>query len=209
MPIAIIFRKQLSVNNFRDMVIGALNSGCGDNAIICSGYFQEALGVRGTSYRASQEPGFIQALTRNEIALITVGIYNSSWKTSYVNFRDSLRMAGVNVAARYVRDLRWHAKVFILSHGQDPIFGIVGSSNITRPAFGTIKDFNYECDVVIWPKSVRKITNIINSLLLQGDIAHQVIRAPYLRSINGSLSIQDRLLKLKREILTQEFEEMT
>jgi len=43
--------------------------------------------------------------------------------------------AGVNITAKYTSNLKWHAKIFILKNNTNPILGIIGSSNITRPAF--------------------------------------------------------------------------
>jgi hypothetical protein len=199
MALAIILRKHLHVNRFRDLMIDVLDTGRGDNAILCSGFFQED--YRGYGYRASQEQGFAQVLKKNNIDLTTVGIYHSSWKQSYLNFRDNLFIAGVKIHAKYKPGLKWHAKVFILSHNQFPVFGIIGSSNITRRAFGSMIDFNYECDAIIWPDSEQEISIFVDKFLNDIDDSQEVIRAPYLEEINRGLTIQNRLDELKKEIL--------
>jgi hypothetical protein len=149
--LAIILRKQLLFNRFRDLMISVINTGHGDNALLCSGFFQEDF--KGYGYKASRELNFANVIAKNNVELTTVGVYHYSWKPSYLNFKNNLVAAGVNIKAKYMQGLNWHAKVFILSKGSDPIFGIIGSSNITRRAFGSIVDFNYECDTVIWPDS--------------------------------------------------------
>lgn len=199
MALVIILRKQLQVNRFRDLMINVLDTGQGDNALLCSGFFQE--NYHGYGYMASQEQNFAQVLTRHNINLITVGIYHPSWKQSYLNFKYNLAAAGVKITAKYKLGLKWHAKVFILSKGQEPIFGIVGSSNITRRAFGSMIDFNYECDVIIWPDSEKDITKLIDDFLVGIDDFHEVIRAPYIVEMNNGLTVQARLNEVKREIL--------
>jgi HKD family nuclease len=44
----------------------------------------------------------------------------------------------------------WHAKVFLAKSAGNPVLAVIGSSNITRRAFGEFPQFNYECDVVMW-----------------------------------------------------------
>jgi len=199
MALAIILRKQLSINRFRDLMIDAINTGQGNNALLCSGFFQED--YHGYGYRATQERNFAKILASKRISLITVGIYHAYWKQSYVKFKNNLLAAGVNISAKYKNGLKWHAKVFILSRDQDPIFGIVGSSNITRRAFGSSIDFNYECDAVIWPDSEQEINKVANEFLDVIDDYHEVIRAPYEIDRNWGLTVQDRLNEIKREIL--------
>ncbi|MBO2626636.1 hypothetical protein I6M44_21565 [Shewanella algae] len=164
MAIAIILRNQLPINRFRDLLIGSIKTGAGDNALLCSGFFQE--NFRGSAYQASCERGFGLEVAKSKIELNTVGIHNGSWKQSYRDFRDNMIALGANINCYYKNGLRWHAKVFVLSKGEEPIFGIIGSSNITRTAFGSISNFNCECDVMIWPDSNQKISEWFDKALL-------------------------------------------
>ena len=199
MALVIILRKHPNVNRFRDLMIDVISSGLGNNALLCSGFFQEDF--HGHNYRASQERNFAQVLRSNKIELTTVGVHNWSWKQSYKNFRNNLVAAGVKISAKYMNGLRWHAKVFILSRDDNPIFGIVGSSNITRRAFSTVSDFNYECDTVIWPDSEKEIVGIVEEYLGTIEDPYEVIRAPYDVEQNRQLTVQDRLTAIKSEIL--------
>jgi len=104
MALAIILRKQSNVNRFRDLMIDVIRLGQGNEALLCSGFFQE--NRNNNPYRASQERQFASELVKNHIDLTTVGVYHYSWKSSYQNFRDSLLNAGVQIHAKYKNGLR-------------------------------------------------------------------------------------------------------
>lgn len=201
MGIAVILRNQLPINRFRDLLIGSIGTGAGDSGLLCSGFYQENRGKKKPLYRATLEKGFAKEVANSKIRLDVVGIYNGTWKQSYREFKSNMLAAGGNVNCFYKNGLKWHAKVFVLSKEDVPVFGIIGSSNITRPAFSSIKDFNYECDVILWPDENSVINDWMTKQLDQNNFPFEVINAPYLPELNGELSIQDRLQSLKREIL--------
>ncbi|WP_168188950.1 phospholipase D family protein [Thiomicrorhabdus sediminis] len=199
MAIAIILRNQLPVNRFRDLLVGSIKTGAGNKALLCSGFFQE--NYRGSSYQASQEINFGREVAKSKIQLDTVGIHNGVWKQSYRDFRDNMTRLGANINCYYKNGLKWHAKVFILSQDDDPVFGIIGSSNITRTAFGSINSFNYECDVIIWPDECKLIDEWFDEQMRGNNFPYEVIRAPYDPELNNGISVRDRLNSLKNEIL--------
>lgn len=199
MALAIILRNQLPINRFRDLLIGSIKTGAGDNALLCSGFFQEKF--RGSGYQASLEQDFGREVAKSKIELNTVGIHNVAWKQSYRDFKDSMKSSGANINCYYKNGLRWHAKVFILSNKENPIFGIIGSSNITRTAFGSIRDFNYECDVILWPDDCEEIDGWFNDQIAGNNFPYEVIRAPYVPDMNNGITVQERLNTLKNEIL--------
>ena len=123
MGLAIILRDQLSINRFLDLIIDVINRRFGDNALLCSGFFQENRG----RYFASKERNFARVLASSGVALTTVGVHNNAWKKSYSDFRDSLVNAGVNVSSKYKSGLNWHAKVFILSTNQTRFLELLGA----------------------------------------------------------------------------------
>jgi hypothetical protein len=57
MPIAIVLRKKPHVNAFRDLIVDVLGSGSTDEALLCSGFFQE--NFKGSAYQASAEKGLL------------------------------------------------------------------------------------------------------------------------------------------------------
>lgn len=196
MPIAIVLRKNVSKNPFRDVIVSAISSGIADEALMCSGFFQEN---RGSAYCATLEKGLAASCARNKVKLITVGIHNSQWLTSYRSFQTNLLSAGVNAHCKYKVGTKWHAKVFIALRGGQPLLGVIGSSNITRPAFSSSIPFNRECDVIIWPEGSAH-DGLMNEALGQGNF-EDVVRAPYIPDQNGGITVESRLRSLYDEIL--------
>ena len=198
MPIAIVLRKKPHVNAFRDLIVDVLGSGAADEALLCSGFFQE--NFKGSAYQASAEKGLASACAKSGVKLMTVGIHNGTWKASYHNFQANMIAGGVSIHCLYKNGLAWHAKVFVASKADVPVFGIVGSSNITRNAFSVGDRFNNECDVILWPDS-SALGALVDDLF--PDDFGSIIRAPYLPEENGQLSIEDRLTGLREEVMSQ------
>ena len=93
MPIAIVLRTSGTVNIFRDAVVDALSSNRIDEALLCSGFFQE--NFNGSAYQASTEQQLGTACATSGVKLTTVGIHNYAWKQSYKNFKTNMLAAGV------------------------------------------------------------------------------------------------------------------
>ncbi len=149
MAFKIIFRRNQQQNHFREWMIRALNFSQTDTAVICSGFFQE--NFRGSMFALTQDRRFIAAATNKEI--ITIGIHNNTWMPAYRDFRNNFSAINPNITSYVSSRMKWHAKVFIAQSKGVPCFAIIGSSNMTRNAFGSptlTPDFNYEADVIIW-----------------------------------------------------------
>jgi len=200
MGLAIILRSQAAANHFRNLVLAAVNSRAGGRALMCSGFFQELF--KKHPYRASMEGNLAKNLASKRVALTTVGIHNNTWMPAYRNFAKNLKRHRVSLNAIYVNQLRWHAKVFILSTAKQPVFGIIGSSNITRRAFSVGTPFNREADVVLWDDGNSRICRAVAGVLDEIQDPHQVVRAHYPTELNQGLSEADRLRDLEREILS-------
>lgn len=171
-----------------------------DRALICSGFFQEDIG----GYQASMEANFIGSLASNGTALDLVGVYNGYWLQRYKDFADSMRTGGVTVRAKRAPKYRWHAKVFILKKNNRPIFGIVGSSNMTSRAFGDANSgalsFNNECDVVMWSGNHARQT--MNRFVrdIYDDYAADIFQVRYSQAENRGMRIGDRLSYIEEQI---------
>ncbi|MFT9027295.1 phospholipase D family protein [Acetobacter indonesiensis] len=204
MSISIVLRTDGSRNIFRDAIISALGSKCLDEALLCSGFFQD--NFKKSAYKVSDERSLARVCAASGIALTTVGIHNSTWKPAYKNFRDNMNAAGVSIKCMYKNGMRWHAKVFIGSKNGNPIFGIVGSSNMTRNAFSTGAKFNNECDVFIWDRRspIASLGDMIAERL--GD--QIVIRAPYVPRMNDGLSVSQTLGRIQSEVLGSDLQEL-
>ena len=128
----------------------------------------------------------------------------------YINFINALRRTRTNVNARMTTNYRWHAKVAIIRVGDIPVFAIVGSSNLTGPAFGSTSsasssgfagNFNREADIIFCDINNQNISTFMREYIQErmGDL----IRAPYLPGLNGGRTIGDRLQALWDEILSE------
>lgn len=207
MGLMIFLRKRAEMNWFRDILIDSINSGAGNRVILCSGFFQEE-----EKYQASIERNLAEVLQRHSIEITTIGIHSYNWKQRYRNFRNSLLSAGVNITAKYTSNLKWHAKIFILKNNTNPVLGIIGSSNITRPAFADYAPFNYEADIVLWSNTNRIIdgmmTRIAERIRENTYDSHEVITTDYNPERNRGLSIEDRLNRLNNEIENLELRDL-
>lgn len=200
MGLIIFLRKQLNQNKFRNTVISSINTGEGNSAILCSGFYQENW-HRNPHYEVSTEGNFDQALINNNISLTTYGVYNYTWLQSYKNFRNNLRNKGININAKRVTQFHWHAKIFILKMDDRPILGIVGSSNMTRNAFGLTSPFNFEADVIMWLDDYDKINKMMTEIINESkEFPDEIIVTDYDPMKNNGQSIEDRLRRLENDL---------
>ena len=98
----------------------------------------------------------------------------------------------------------WHAKFFLAKQGTVPLVGIIGSSNITKRAFGIDKVFNYECDVVFWDETVLDIDRAMSAAIGDpGEISDVIVTNYDDNHPANRQPLQDRLLSLEVEILAK------
>ena len=95
-----------------------------------------------------------------------------------------------------------------------PVFGIVGSSNLTANAFGVSnklpnqltdspnppRKFNYECDVLMWDEKNTQISNVIAEFTNNPELNNQIIVTRYAPEDNHGLTINERLEELEKQI---------
>lgn len=194
MSLLIILRKKLIPNRFNELLINSIDTGEGDSAIICSGFFQENV------FSASFSTGLCCVLLKHNINLTTIGVYNNIWVPQYKKFRDNIASCGNIISAKKIRSNKWHAKIFILKKGNDPIFGIIGSSNMTSRAFGTWLDFNFEADVVLWDTSSPRIHALCQEQTDTNNNIDDLIYADYNLERNRNRTAMDRLRDLEKEL---------
>lgn len=201
--VAIFLRKNGAVNKFRNAILNTLRTDLVDSALLCSGFFQES-----PKYSAGADFDLISHRAGTPLSITTLGLYSYGWKAQYATFFAQLKAKNLStcfsVAQKRIPSMGWHAKVFLAKTGTKPLVGIIGSSNLTRRAFGISKNFNYECDVVIWDETVPAINaaitaaigdtgNFSDVIVTNYDDAHPANRQP----------LSDRLLSLEAEILSR------
>lgn len=196
-------RKTGSLNKFRAAILGALRTDIVDNALLCSGFFQDD-----GRYSAGADFDLTSHRSCSPLKITALGLYSYSWKAQYSSFFAQLQAQNACVCFSAVQkripSMGWHAKVFLAKRGNTPLVGIIGSSNITRRAFGLDKDFNYECDVVFWDESVPEIDRAISAAIGDpGDVSDVIVTNYDENHPANRQPLQTRLLSLEAEILAK------
>lgn len=201
--VAIFLRNTASVNKFRRAILNTLRTDLVDEALMCSGFFQND-----GKYSAGADLDLMSHRACSPLKLTTLGLYSYSWKAQYATFFSQLNATNscpcFSAVQKRIPSMGWHAKVFLAKQANQPVVGIIGSSNITRRAFGELSDFNYECDVVMWEETIPQIDTAINAAIGDPIGVSDVIVTNYddnHRANNRPL--QDRLIALEAEILAR------
>ena len=185
-------------------MLASLRSPLIDEALLCSGFFQDD-----GKYSAGAEIDLVSHRGCSPLKLTTLGLYSYSWKQQYTTFFAQLQSANrcpkcFTAVQKRIPSMGWHAKVFLAKTRGAPMVGIVGSSNITRRAFGELKDFNYECDVVMWDESVPGINTAMETAIGDVDDVSDVIVTTYDTQHRANRQpLEARLLRLEAEILSK------
>lgn len=210
--IAILFRESQKLNRFRKVISGTFQINI-DEMIICSGYFQEKYET--SKFEASN--AFKSPKCKQLILVSTKDAQEDQkksikeWDNSFIRFCKSMEQKmGNNMTLYKARTNTWHAKIMIGKIKQNdsndlmPGIAMIGSSNLTRPAFGISSPYNYECDVVFWDTQIKAIDDLMSSILNQdGDdgviVSNYDINDPY----NRNKSLESRVKELENQIFDQ------
>jgi len=159
MPIRLTLRTKKDVSPFREMLHWLITSIHGGTVVLCSGYIWEPCGANSgcTNYSVLQDGLLSSLISGNPDKVITVAgkFSQTQWRYYYHNFVNALSRHFQTTA--FIAPRRnWHAKIAIRLDGKGkPIAALVGSSNLTGPAYGIKRrNWNFEGDVLIWaPRS--------------------------------------------------------
>ncbi len=150
MPLKITLRQDYSLSYFRHLMRLLLTSPIGDSAIICSGYVSE-----GPRYSVLSD-GLLnlidQGCTNGEVTTVA-GMFENEYPQYLQTYCDFVRrLRTIKNVHSYRSTLNnWHAKVAIRTQAGNPVAAIIGSSNLTGPAYGeSIHRWNIEADVLLW-----------------------------------------------------------
>ena len=159
-----IIRNSSTHNLFKEIIQESIHSGLGDEFFIASGFFQEG---RGGYYASTDVDSNNRSYVNNPFRFNMIanirGVYNGYWRQEFNDFCNSLQNSGYFIRRHSIN--RTHAKVFILQKNNKPFLEIIGSSNQTRPAYGSSSPFNTEADLVICNNKIlgNKIDKIISN----------------------------------------------
>lgn len=151
MPIRITLRQGAAESPFRRMLTALVTAPFGDSLLLCSGYIQEG-GFSNFRILDDLLPAIKAGCASGKVTTVAGKLEYGIWKEQYEQFVRRLVREGVNVEAFYAPRRNWHAKIALRLDNDSPVAGIVGSSNLTRPAFDEpYNRWNFEGDVLIWP----------------------------------------------------------
>lgn len=162
MGLWITLRQNLEESYFRQHLLNLLSKQIrGNYVILASGYFYSR------NYEILDHQLLRTIQDNDDITdIMVVGSMGSS-SAAVRDFCKRLNDEwGGNVIQRKVKGNNWHAKIAMKLQMQNkdkiPVCAIIGSSNLTRPAYGILNDppntsifsrFNHECDVVIFAEN--------------------------------------------------------
>src|SRR5437867_1149423 len=158
MPLTITLRRGRESSPFRRQLLRLCRMPTGGDLILSSGYIYEP--DRGYSLLDDKLLDAIVEGTAGHTVRTIAGKLQKSGPMDrlqyYRNFVAALRSAGVQVEALMAPKRNWHAKMAVrLDQTGVPVAAIVGSSNLTGPAYGEGRaTWNYEADVTIWVPGV-------------------------------------------------------
>lgn len=201
--IAIFLRKTHATNHFRRVLTAFIGLPNLSSAVVTSGFFQE-----GPNFFASNLFKFPCTSRTTPVPITFVGVYNGYWVPPFNTFIHNVQAANcsccVKVNSLSPKGHRWHAKVFIGSINDRPRFGIVGSSNLTRPAADTSKPFNFEADAVFWYETDTAANSAVVEQLEPLTRSGEVLLTTYNPSdvLNGNRNLEDQLQSLQNQVLS-------
>jgi len=211
MGLLFVMRTDAKISIVKEMMISMNQVLIPDKALLGSGYITEYIDKKDSTKKhfVSEQANKFHIKLKNSFPsnLIVIGVHAKKTNYWYDNFKLFVsnvcsRKKPINVTAYYEKDGRWHAKIYFLIKNEIPIAAIIGSSNMTQPAFWDCPSyFNIEADMVIWNKTydleMDKIistfpkTSIISATmnpLWEGDCEEQRLKELY-EFINSKLPV--------------------
>lgn len=161
MGMQILHRKYAFDNPFR-RALCQLMSLEGDTLILSTGFATDSIfnSYNRTDFIDSIKNGFVN--TKNPQVIAIGGMLrNQSSRNEFEAFLNefSKALTAYNYTLKFYRanNDKWHSKVALKLKNGRPFAGIIGSSNLTGPAFSVYTNntnystyFNYESDIYIW-----------------------------------------------------------
>lgn len=204
--VTIFLRKEERINYFRSIILNVFNSDSIDEIIICSGFFQEP---SNGEFSASED--LIRNISNyNQKKIKIVGVHNNQWIKKFDIFCSKLKQNKFIINKFKIKNTKWHAKIMIAKKNGIPILTIIGSSNITRPAFHNSSPFNYESDVLFWDDKNDDTKNIIQETFSENSQnGFDIISSDYNPNdkLNNNKNLVDKIKKLEEDIFNIATEE--
>jgi len=202
MGLVLTLRQDEKKSYFKELMMEILVKGNADEILLCSGYIQEDMySFFASSERDMSGNTFIGSVKNFKTVSIVghKGKAGSMWDSSFIKFVNTIKTLSTGKVTGYISvERNWHAKVAIILRDGEPIAGVIGSSNMTRPAYGsassvsTYTNYNMEADVFIYAEDVEKLVYYKVSDL-RGDSYEEAVFADFNPGLNGNLSEKELL----------------
>ena len=179
----------------------------GDGLVLCSGYIWEPH-FASNKYKILDDEllDAIQTGCKGKEIITIAGKLDEQWLDYYKNFVRRIRQAGLYVIPYFAPKRNWHAKIAIRLKQGEPVAAIIGSSNLTGPAYGENRySWNFESDVLIWKDSPELNSSFRAPFQTDtsfGDM--HLIFDPEIHQLNE----QEQLNRIFRDTMDNEFNEL-
>jgi hypothetical protein len=176
MAVRVTLRTSKNFSPYRILLRKLIEIPDGDSLVLCSGYIQETDPGNLKRYNILRDDLLIsieKGCLQGQIIVIAGKFENRQWLDYYKNFIYGLKRAGVKVIPYIAPKKNWHAKIAIRLKQKQPIAALIGSSNLTGPAYGINRaNWNFEGDVLIWSNTIYNsyFKQRINNETLIGDM---------------------------------------
>lgn len=140
----------------------------------------------------------------NGVTTIAGKLGGGHYRSFYANF--VARIAAVKPINAFTAPLdNWHAKIAIRLRNGVPVAGLIGSSNLTGPAYGENQPatpytpgWNYEVDTLLWVRD-RKLNRHFGNILFDISFGHiDAVINPRVRQLSEAQQLQniyDRIMQ--------------
>jgi len=223
MGFTIILRRSGNLSYFRRFLSKMISIPNTNRFLLCSGYVSESSFYSTlddqllndiTTFCSNPNSELITIAGRFGYKMGSVNLHNSKAESRYKRFVAKIKRNGITPKAYIAPNKNWHAKIAMILKDENPIACIIGSSNLTQPAYSENlqnDEFSYECDVVIW-----KQTNFLDKhfqLFTENEmkIDKNDPFSPIHLLINTKLDQPNELKRLKalyKEIMSEGLEEI-
>lgn len=186
---ALVAAQAYKKNNGNDVV----------NVYIASGFFDSVSSCRLTSKKSTNLYKALQGLDK----IYLVGAYSGySDELSLARQLKNSKQPNVNVYYKW----RSHAKIFVITINEKPVFEIIGSSNMTYPAYcGKTKQNkpspNVECDLILFDEQMINVVIEPSPQIMQFRyFSEDNNEVPLISKMNDIMSILETQIALSNDI---------
>ncbi|MCK8664879.1 hypothetical protein M1M11_08275 [Pseudomonas azerbaijanoccidens] len=173
----------------------------GDSLLLCSGYISDIPLIQKDiveSIKIGCAPSGTVTLVAGKFSQSTGNKFAIDWEAKFKKFasflKEELSSTGIHLKVMMAPNRNWHAKIALKINGTTPVIALLGSSNLTGPAYMTgIDAWNYESDTLLWDEDIVG-PGILHSTASSDEVELDMIVRP--GSIRTEKSEMNKLYKI-------------